>query len=148
MNRNFKAVLALAFSLTASQVAFADLLSDAKKMMGGDSVTTGLSTGLGLDAEQTGAGLGSIMSLAQNKLPAADYDSLAKLLPNTSGYIKMAQDAGVLTDPITDVGRLNSAMQKLGIAPDVSSSLYSKLGDLVGASGNESLQNSLAEMLK
>ena len=113
-----------------------------------DTTLSGLTSGLDLDADQAGAGLGSIMSLAQNKLPATDYASLTKLIPNSDSYIKMAQDAGVLTDPITDVGRLNSAMEKLGISPEVSSSMYKKLGDLVGLGGGDSLQSSLMGLLK
>lgn len=148
MEKRVTAVLLLAFSLLVSQSASADLLSSAKDMMGGDALLNSLSGGLDLDAAQAGGSLGSILSLAQNKLPAADYASLASLLPSADNYIKMAQDAGVLTDPITDIGRLNAAMDKLGISPDTASSLYSQLGDYVGKAGSDTTKEQLMALLK
>jgi hypothetical protein len=83
------------------------------------------------------------MSLASSKLPAADYASLGKLLPNADKYIQAAQSAGILTDPITDVGRLNSAMGKLGITPEKSSKMLSQVGDYVGKAGGDSAKSML-----
>ena len=88
------------------------------------------------------------MSLAKNKLQAADYGSLTKLLPNTEKYVNMAQQAGILTDPITDVTRLNSAMGKLGITPDTASKMISQIGDYVGSVGGDSAKNKLMSVLK
>ena len=116
--------------------------------LGGDPLTGGLATSLGIDSDQAAGGVGSILSFAQNSLPAADYASLAGFLPDSDKYIKAAQDAGVLTDPITDIGRLNSAMQKLGIDADTASSMYSQLGDFVGQAGGESTQTMLMDLLK
>lgn len=58
------------------------------------------------------------------------------------------QTAGVLTNPITDLGRLNAAMDKLGISQETAPSLYQKLGDFVGSSGSKELQNSLMSLLQ
>lgn len=148
MKNRFLATSLMAFALAISQFAVADLLSDAKSIMGGDALLSGLSSSLNLDAKQAGGGIGSILSLAENNLPAADYASLAGYIPGADKYVKMAEEAGVLTDPITDVGRLNSAMEKLGISKDASSALFSKLGDFVGAAGGSDLQNTLMGLLK
>jgi hypothetical protein len=137
----------MAFILASSQFAIADLLSDAKNMMSDDALLSGLTSSLDLDAEQAGGGIGSILSLAENKLPAADYESLVGSIPGADKYIKMAKDAGVLTDPITDVGRLNSAMEKLGISQEASSALFSKLGDFVGTAGGSDIKSSLMGLL-
>jgi hypothetical protein len=134
--------------LIVSSIATADLLSSAKNLMGDDALVGGLASSLGISPEQAGGSLGSILSLAQNKLPAIDYASLTAVIPGADSYIKMAKDAGVLTDPITDVGRLNSAMDKLGISPETTSSLYSKLGDFVGSAGGDSMKDSLLAILE
>src|SRR5262245_39676996 len=60
----------------------------ASSMFQGDSLVSGLTSGLGLTETQAAGGLGAVMSLAKNKLPAADYASLGKLLPGTDKYIK------------------------------------------------------------
>lgn len=148
MIRKPLASMLLVFSIAVSAPVSADLLSSARDTLGGDTLVSSLAGGLGLDAAQAGGGLGSILSLAQTKLPAADYASLAGLLPSADNYIKMAQEAGVLTDPITDIGRLDAAMDKLGISPDTASSLYTQLGDYVGKAGGESTQEQLMALLK
>lgn len=148
MNRKILIVGMLLLSTTVSHIAAADILSDAKNMMGDDALLGSLASSLDMDAEQAGGGIGSILSLAQNKLPAADYESIAASLPGADKYLKMAKDAGVLTDPITDVGRLNSAMEKLGISSEASSALYSKLGDLVGTTAGGDLKDSLMGLLQ
>lgn len=116
--------------------------------LSGDALVGDLTSGVGIDAGQAAGGLGSILSLAQNKLPNADYDSLTKVLPSSEKYIEMAKDAGLLTTPITDVGRLNSAMTQLGISPAQASDLYSTVGDYVSKVGGESLGNSLTALLQ
>ena len=75
--------------------------------------------------------LGSVMSLASSKLPAADYAALGEALPNADKYIAAAQNAGVLTDPITDVEHFNSAMRKLAITPDKTSRMLGETRDYV-----------------
>jgi hypothetical protein len=122
-------------------------MSSAAKMFAGDSLVSGLTSGLGIDAKQAAGSLGSIMSLAENKLPAADYSSLTKVLPGSDKYLKVAKDAGLLTDPITDSNKLYSAMGKLGINPDTAAKLYSQVGDYVGKSGGTSAKNMLMGLL-
>jgi hypothetical protein len=138
----------ITFGLLASACTATDTVSSAADALSNDALVGSLTGGTGLSAEQAGGGLGSIMSLAQNKLPGADYDALAKVLPNGSTYLKMAKDAGVLTTPINDVGRLNSAMSKLGISPSQASDLYSSVTDFVSKSGGQSLGNSLGALLQ
>ena len=129
--------LILGFTLSLVGCSTTDMAASAFK---GDALMSGLTSasGLGLTETQAAGGLGSVMSLAGSKLPAADYATLGKLLPNADKYIKAAQSAGVLTDPITDVGRLNSAMGKLGITPDKSAKMLGQVGDYVGKLGGDS----------
>jgi hypothetical protein len=119
----------------------ADLFSD-------DSLVSGLTGDLGLSSEQAAGGLGSLMSLAQNKLPASDYSSLTKYLPGADKYVEAAKSAGLLTDPITDFGKLNSAMDKLGITPATATKMFGQVGDVVGKAGGDSVKNSLMGLLK
>jgi hypothetical protein len=111
-------------------------------------LTNSTGGGLGLTQTQAAGGLGSVMSLASSKLPAADYAELGKVLPNTDKYIAAAKDAGVLTDPITDVARLNSAMRKLGMSPDKTASMLGQVNSYVGKVGGESAKSMLAGVWK
>jgi hypothetical protein len=128
---------------TASQAASA--FQD-DPLMGVLTHSTG--EGLALTETQAAAGLGSIMSLAGSKLPAADYESLGKALPNSDKYIAAAKNAGVLTDPITDVARLKSAMRKLDISPDKASRMLGEVSNYVGKVGGPSAKTMLASAWK
>lgn len=130
-----------------SSLSLAQDLSSLTGALGDDPLTAGLATSLGIDSDQAAGGVGSILSFAQNNLSGADYASLAGFLPDADKYIKAAQDAGVLTDPITDIGRLNGAMEKLGIDADTASSLYSQVGDFLGQAGGGSSQEMLMGLL-
>ena len=85
-------VLGAVFALSGCSTA--DTAAKASSVFQGDSLMSGLTSGLGLSETQAAGGLGSVMSLAGNKLPAADYVSLGKLLPNADKYIRVAQEAG------------------------------------------------------
>jgi hypothetical protein len=111
-------------------------------------LTNSTGGGLGLTETQAAGGLGSVMSLASNKLPAADYAALGEALPNADKYIAAAKNAGVLTDPITDVDRLNSAMRKLGITPDKASHMLGEVRDYVAKVGGTSAETTLASVWK
>ena len=147
MFRNPGAALVASAFLTLATTSFAIELPGVDDLVSNDALVSGLTGSLGLDADQSQGGLGSILSLAKNQLPAADYESLVGVLPGADKYIKAAKDAGVLTDPITDLGKLNSAMEKLGIGPGTASKLYSQLGSFVGAAGGDSLENKLMGLL-
>lgn len=139
-------------ALTLAGCSTTDTASQAASAFQGDALMSTLTNstggGLGLTETQAAGGLGSVMSLASSKLPAADYASLGKVLPNADKYVQVAKSAGVLTDPITDVGRLNSAMGKLGITPDKSSRMLGQVRDYVGKVGGDSAKNMLTSVWK
>lgn len=147
MARNLLAAVLVGATLALGGCGSTDTLSSAAGMFAGDSLVSGLTSGLGIDATQAAGGLGSIMSLAENKLPAADYSSLTKLLPSADKYLQVAQDAGLLTDPITDANKLYAAMGELGINADTASKLYSQVGDYLGSAGGQSAKNTFMGLL-
>ena len=111
-------------------------------------LTNSTGGGLGLTETQAAGGLGSVMSLAGSKLPAADYAALGKALPNADKYIAAAKNAGVLTDPIADVEHFNSAMRKLGITPDKTSRMLGEVRDYVAKVGGSPAESTLASLWK
>jgi hypothetical protein len=111
-----------------------------------DSLMSSL-TGAGLTTTQAAGGLGSVLSLAQSKLPAAEYSSLAKYLPSSDKYIKVAQDAGLLTNPIRDVQQLNNAFSKLGLDANQARGLLGATSDYLNKQGGESARSLLARTL-
>jgi hypothetical protein len=152
MDVTLLASVILGAALTLTGCSTTDTASQAANVFQGDPLMSVLtnSTGEGLSLTQTQAagGLGAVMSLASSKLPAADYASLSKVLPNADKYIAAAKNAGVLTDPITDVARLNSAMRKLDISPDKESRMLAELSSYVGKVGGEPARSMLTSVWK
>jgi len=144
------AILGVALALSGCSTT--DTASKAASALKGDPLmsvlTNSTGEGLGLTQTQAAGGLGSVMSLASSKLPAADYAELGKVLPNADEYIDVAKSAGVLTDPITDVTRLKSAMRKLDISPDKASIMLGQVSSYVGKVGGEPTKSMLTSLWK
>ena len=89
----------LGAALTLTGCSTTETASQAANGLKGDPLmsvlTNSTGEGLGLTQTQAAGGLGSVMSLASSKLPAADYAELGKALPNADKYIEVAKSAGV-----------------------------------------------------
>jgi hypothetical protein len=146
------ATIILGTALTLTGCSTTETASQTANRFQGDPLMSVLTNssgeGLGLTQTQAAGGLGSVLSLASSKLPAADYESLGKALPNSDKYIATAKSAGVLTDPITDVTRLKSAMRKLDISPDKASRMLGEVSSYVGKVGGEPAKTMLASVWK
>lgn len=137
------ACMIIVLSVATAGCSSNDTMSSATDLLSNDALASSLS-GLGLDADQLGGGLGSIMSLAENKLSAGDFSKLADVLPNAQKYVDMAKSAGLLDDPIGTLQGLNSAMSKLGISPSTATDLFSKFGEYAAEAGGADLGSKVA----
>ena len=147
--RNVIAVLLVASVIGLSGPSFSQSLpSSLTDMVGDEAMLSGVASSLGLSEEQAGGGIGALLSYAENSLSGADYESLTGFIPGADKYIGMAREAGVLTDPITDVGRLTKAMESLGIDADTASSLFDQVGNVVGKAGGAEMQQMLEGLLQ
>ena len=67
----------------------------ALQSMGGTDVLTGLLTNqLGVTSNQAMGGVGSILSLAKERLSGMDFTALTKLIPGADTYMKTAKEPG------------------------------------------------------
>jgi hypothetical protein len=98
--------------------------------------------------EQAEGGLGSILTLAQEKLAKGDFDKIAQVVPGSQKYLDAAKKLGAVTGPLMNSAGLNSAFSKLGIAPDKAAKFTPTVLDAVGTVGGESAKNMLADALK
>jgi len=94
-----------------------------------------LSKSLGLTPAQASAGVGVVLTYAQNKLPASDFDKVASSVPGSQNYIQSAKDAGAVSAdaPIQETAGVNSALGKLGISPEVASQLVPQVTDYISS---------------
>ena len=110
--------------------------------MGGTDVLTRLLTSqLGVTSNQAMGGVGSILSLAKERLPSMDFMSLTKLIPGAETYMNTARNLGAVTGPIGDRAGLTSAFSRLGMGPDMVPKFTQVFSDFVGKAGGQPASN-------
>ena len=110
--------------------------------MGGTDVLTGLLTNqLGVTSNQAMGGVGSILSLAKERLSGMDFTALTKLIPGADTYMKTAKDLGAVTGPVGDRAGLTAAFSRLGMGADMVPKFTQVLSDFVGKAGGQPASN-------
>jgi hypothetical protein len=142
MNRNMVFVVLLLVGGVLSAC------SSMGSMKGSSSdLISALTKQLGVSNAQAEGGTASILALAQQKLAAGDFDSIAKAIPSSDKYLAVAKQvlggAG-----ITDKAGLQSAFSMLGMSPDMVGKFAPIVTDYVGKAGGDRAKNLLAGVLK
>ncbi|HEY6930880.1 MAG TPA: DUF2780 domain-containing protein [Thermoanaerobaculia bacterium] len=113
------------------------------------SITDVLGKTLGVSGDQASGGVGSILSLAQNKLSASDYSKVADAVPGADKYVQKAKDLGAVpAEGIKEKSGLDAAYEKLGINPDVAKKFTPAVVDFVGKAGGSEVGSLLGSVLK
>ena len=103
---------------------------------------------LGMSKDQMEGGLGSVLTLAQEKLQKGDFDKVASAIPGASGYLEKAKSLGAVTGKLTNLAGLNGALGKLGIKPDTASKFLAQVPDVASKVGGEDVGKLLGSVLK
>ena len=114
----------------------------AMQSMGGTNTLISLLTSqLGVTSNQATGGVGSILSLAKERLPAMDFTALAQLIPGAESFMKSAKDLGAVTGPVGDRTGLTAAFSRLGMGSDMVPKFTQTLSDFVGKAGGQPASN-------
>ena len=135
--------------VTLPAVTGAQTLDSLKGLLSStDPIVGGLKSVLGVTDAQAEGGLGSILTLAQEKLAKGDFDKIAQAIPGSQKYLDAAKKLGAVTGPITNSAGLNTAYSKLGIPPEKAAKFTPTVLDAVGKVGGNSVRNVLAGAVK
>ena len=107
-----------------------------------------LTSQLGVSEDQARGGVGSYLTLLQEKLAKGDFDQIASLVPGASGYLDSAKKLGAVTGPLKNLQGLNGALGKLGMNADTVSKFTPLVTEYLGKLGGPSVQSLLAGALK
>jgi hypothetical protein len=113
-----------------------------------DPFTALLRSQLGVTEDQAAGGIGSILTLAQEKLIKGDFDKIAQVIPGASNYMAQAKSLGAVTGPIKDMKGLQDALGRLAMSPEMRAKFVPAVTNYVGKAGGESVQKLLAGVLK
>jgi hypothetical protein len=107
-----------------------------------------LSKSLGMTKDQAQGGLGSMLTLAEEKLEKGDFDKVAAAIPGASKYVAKAKSLGAVTGPLKNLAGLNGALGKLGINEQTASKFLSAVPDVVSKTGGADVGKLLSGVLK
>ena len=99
------------------------------------SMTDVVQKKLDITKDQADGGIGSMLSLANERLNPGDYSKLAGMIPGASKYVDTAKKLGALAGPLKNLADLNTALKSLGIAPDVVSKFVPTVTNYLGTLG-------------
>lgn len=145
MNRRtaLLALCAVPFAAYAQTPDLGSLTSSLK-----DPLTKMLTSKLGVTEDQAKGGIGSYLTLAQEKLAKGDFDKIASLVPGASKYMDQAKQLGAVTGPLQNLAGLNSSLGKLGMKPETVAKFAPTVTDYVGKAGGANVQKMLAGVMK
>ena len=107
-----------------------------------------LTSQLGVTEQQATGGIGSYLTLAQEKLAKGDFDKIASLVPGASKYMEQAKALGAVAGPLKNLAGLNGALGKLGMQPETAAKFAPTVTDYLGKAGGSGVQSMLSGMLK
>ncbi len=107
-----------------------------------------LMSSLGVTQNQAEGGLGSMLTLAREKLAAGDFDKIAAVIPGASKYLDKAKSLGAVAGPLANAAGLSGAFSKLGISPETAGKFIPKVTKYVGKVGGKDLGTMLANALR
>ena len=107
-----------------------------------------LTSQLGVSEDQARGGVGSYLTLLQEKLAKGDFDKIASLVPGASGYLDSAKKLGAVTGPLQNLQGLNGALGKLGMNAETVSKFTPLVTSYLGKLGGPTVQSMLAGALK
>lgn len=143
MNRRHMLLLLAALPMASQAQSLTDLASSMK-----DPLIAALSSKLGVTDSQAKGGMGSLLTLAKEKLGSGDFSKLTALLPQATKYMDTAKQLGAVAGPLVNKAGLDGALSKLGMNSATVKKFVPTVTDYVGKIGGDSAKNLLANALK
>ena len=116
--------------------------------MAKDPLISMLTSQLGLTDKQASGGMGSMLTLAKEKLGTSDYGKLTSVLPMATNYLDSAKQQGAVAGPVGNMSGLNKAFSKLGIKPEIANQFVPLVTNYLGKLGGPTVQGLLATVFK
>jgi hypothetical protein len=107
-----------------------------------------LTSKLGITQDQAEGGVGSMLTLAQEKLAKGDFDKIASVIPGASKYLDKAKSLGAVTGALGNGAGLTGAFSKLGINSETAAKFVPMVTKFVGKTGGKDLGTKFATALK
>jgi hypothetical protein len=102
----------------------------------------------GLSTDQLVGTAGSLLGLASEKLPAADFAKVSGAIPGAGDLISKAGDLTGLGKSFGSMGQVTTALGKMGVTPDQVAKVGASVADFAGKAGGDTVKNLLGGVWK
>lgn len=143
MNRRHALLMLAAVPLAAQSQSLKEMASSMK-----DPLLGILTSQLGVTENQAKGGVGSLLTLAKEKLPATDFTKVTNVVPGYAKYMDLAKTLGAVAGPLKNVAGLNGALGKLGMNTDTIAKFVPMVTNFMGKTGGSTVTNLMAIVLK
>ena len=153
MARTFCLLVLLTVSVSAfGQIPGMDSLKesgamDSLKQAAGGSMSALLENQLDISEDQAEGSIGSLLSLASEKLNAGDFDKLAGMIPGADKYMDTAKSLGAVTGPLKNLDGLTQSLSSLGISSETIEKFIPTIKDYLGKLGGDEAMALLNQVL-
>ena len=96
----------------------------------------------GLSTSQAATGVGSLLGLAQAKMPVDQFIQISNTVPGTNALINGAVDSGLPTSGLNSLSSLTVVFDQAGISPIQVSQMIPFVGDAISNSAGPSVAQS------
>jgi hypothetical protein len=103
---------------------------------------------LGVTPDQAIGGVGALMNLAQGKLSADDFKTVAGAIPNLDKIMKQTEGLGAITGPITSLSGVENSFEKLGMDKSKVTEFIPEITNFAAKSGGDEVGKLLGGVLK
>ena len=99
----------------------------------------------GLSTTQAATGVGSLLGLAQSKLPPDQYAQIADALPGSNALVNGAVNAGLPTSNLNGLSSLTGVFDQAGISPSQVTQMIPVVGESISnTAGPQAARNFLS----
>jgi hypothetical protein len=111
-------------------------------------LVTSLGSAIGLNPTQAILGAGSALGISKEKLASADWDKVAKVVPQVGDLIGQAKSLSGLSGAFGSLSNLTSAFSKAGISADQATKIAPAVSEFVGKAAGPAVGDLVANSLK
>jgi len=113
-----------------------------------DSKIGRLAGSVGVTSEQAQAGVGAMLSLAQQRLDTGEFQKIAGVIPRANEYVALGTRLGAYQDAITSATGLSAAFGKIGISPEQANKFVPTVTDYVSKAAGRDVGLVFANAMK
>ncbi len=102
---------------------------------------------LDVTEDQAKGGIGSVLTLAQERLDVGEFERLAAAIPGAESYMSLAKTLGAVSGPLENMSGVTSALGKPGISPQTAAKFVPAMSDALATIGGPGASQLLSAAL-